>query len=142
MFKEWCFGIALAAAQAMVAAPVTAPSQAMHPVIVVNPSWDRRPSSGELGALLPRKVRTSGTAEIECGVTSKGSLSGCRALSENPSGSGLAAAALMAAPAFKLIPMTRDGQPVDGGSVRVSIYFRGDEVSATPFASDSGKSDS
>ncbi len=60
---------------------------------------------------------------MQCSVTAQGSLTGCRIVSEDPSGQGFGAASLRMVNLFRMRPQTRDGTPVDGGSVTIPIRW-------------------
>jgi periplasmic protein TonB len=47
----------------------------------------------------------------------------CRLLSETPTDTGFGAAALKLSERFQMKPMSRDGQPVAGGKVRIPFRF-------------------
>jgi protein TonB len=49
-----------------------------------------------------------------------------------PQGEGFGEAALALTPLFRMKPMSRDGQPVAGGIVRVPIAFRSAGPAPTP----------
>lgn len=96
------------------------------PSVVSNPDWLRRPSGEDLARVYPQSAANRGVggrATIQCLVNKDGSLSPCEILSEDPPGEGFGQAALDLGPAFKLRPMTKDGQPVDGGTVRIPLRF-------------------
>ena len=65
----------------------------------------------------------SGEATIQCRVTAKGTLTGCKVLTEKPTGMGFGAAALALSPKFRMNPKDLNGQSVAGGTVRVPITF-------------------
>ena len=62
-------------------------------------------------------------ATISCRVNARGTLDGCSIVSEEPGDMGFGDAAMKMSKLFKMRPQTRDGQPVDGGTVRIPIRF-------------------
>ena len=69
------------------------------------------------------------------GVARDGLLIHCKVLAEDPRGAGFGEAALKLSERFKMKPMSRDGQPVAGGVVRIPIKFRIPTPPAPPRAS-------
>ena len=56
-------------------------------------------------------------------MNARGTLEGCSVTSEDPADMGFGDAALKMSKLFKMRPMSRDGQPVDGGTVRIPLRF-------------------
>ena len=109
-------------ADAQVAIPVVF----QPPPNVGRPNWKRLPDAADMEAVysveaLRRGI--SGKAIIICLVATNGTLGACRVGTEDPPGLGFGAAALALAPSFLMSPKTIDGQPVDGGVVRIPIIF-------------------
>jgi protein TonB len=71
-----------------------------------------------------QRLGVNGHAELACSVTASGNLTGCSVVSEDPSDQGFGTAAMKLSRLFKMRPMTRDGQPVGGGSVKIPLSFQ------------------
>jgi len=96
------------------------------PPNLARPNWRRLPSTEDMEAVFPEEAQRqgrSGKAILDCLVGTNGALGACRLLSEDPPGLGFGSAALALTPSFLMSPMSVDGQPVDGGSVRIPILF-------------------
>ena len=95
--------------------------------MITNPDWSRKPSGEDFARYYPeraQRMNVEGRATISCTVDAKGSLQGCSLVSEDPSDQDFGSAALRMSRLFKMRPMTRDGAPVSGGTVRIPISFR------------------
>ena len=118
------FKMALAAAGLAVAfAADAAPSR---PSVITQPDWVAKPDGETLANAYPpiaTQLDIEGRATISCTVDEFGKLQNCAATDEAPSGMGFGIAAVSMAGAFAMRPLTRDGQPVSGGTVRIPIRF-------------------
>jgi TonB family protein len=102
------------------------PPSAAKPAIVTQPDWARKPNAEDLARFYPeRAIRNNegGRATFECKVVEDGTLTDCHVLEDSPPGDGFGEAALKLAPLFKMRPMTKDGHPVSGGTVRIPLRF-------------------
>jgi TonB family protein len=111
----------LALIVALVAAPLSAKAQEPD-----GSEWAQLPSSEEFAAAYPseaQRLGVTGRAVMRCQVSSQGSLSECRILSETPGGMGFGAAAIALAPKFLAKPDTRDG-PARSKAIDVPIDFK------------------
>jgi len=95
--------------------------------VIIRPDWVERPTGADLVRFYPAeaaKQHLPGEAIVECRVAVAGTLSACHVLREAPMGAGFGEATLQMTPLFRMKPMTRDGKPVAGASVRIPVAFR------------------
>ena len=108
-----------ALAWASSAAPPAAP-------VLVKPDWVAKPTGADFADAYPAdalKANLNGAATLACAVSLEGRLTDCKVVDEAPAQAGFGAAALKLSERFQLKPMTRDGQPVAGGKIRIPIRF-------------------
>ncbi len=94
--------------------------------VIRNPAWLDRPNAEEMARHYPESAirrAMQGQATISCSVTSRGTLTGCRVVSESPEAERFGAAALKLARYFRLSPQTVDGRMIDGAPVTIPIRF-------------------
>ena len=94
--------------------------------LIEQPDWARKPTGQDIARFYPSEAARkliSGGAVIECAVTSEGLLADCHVVEEAPAGLGFGEAALKLSRIFKMRPVSKDGQPVAGGTVRIPILM-------------------
>jgi TonB family protein len=97
------------------------------PNVVTQPDWLEKPSADDLAENYPGLASALGVwgyAVISCSVSATGSLVDCQAVTERPIGLGFGRAAVAMSERFRMRPMTVNGKPVDGGTVRIPLTFR------------------
>jgi protein TonB len=93
---------------------------------IVRADWLTKPGPREFERFYPDAAlrrSTQGGATLNCTVTARGDVSGCRVTAEAPANMGFGAAALKLSKYFRMRPQTADGQPVDGAEVNIPIKF-------------------
>lgn len=85
-----------------------------------NAEWYREPTDAELATYLPER-RQPGWGTIACQTVERFHVDNCRALGDDPPGSGLAQAIRKAAWQFLVRPPRIDGKPIIGAWVRIRI---------------------
>jgi TonB family protein len=102
------------------------PAAPAAPPVIVKPDWVVKPTPADLADVYPPeavKAGLGGAATIACAVSVEGRLADCKVIDEAPVQAGFGAAALKLAERFQMKPMSRDGQPVSGGKIRIPIRF-------------------
>jgi TonB family protein len=95
--------------QAAVALALLLPSHALSATEAAPPAppadggWLKKPSTEQISAVYPKDTQ-SARAVARCQVTGEGLLSDCRAISEQPQGSGIAQRLIALAPFFQVRP--------------------------------------
>ena len=104
-----------------------APPAPPAPHVLTGVQFDRQPNADDLAQYYPeraQRLEKTGSATIKCIVNSRGALTSCSVLSEDPADYQFGDAALKLSHIFKLKPATSDGKPVDGGTFTTKITFR------------------
>uniref|UniRef100_UPI002FDA61A5 energy transducer TonB n=1 Tax=Phenylobacterium sp. TaxID=1871053 RepID=UPI002FDA61A5 len=107
--------------------PAPPPPEPPRPSVITNPDWARVPSGEEVARYYPdraQRMGAEGRVVLSCSVTARGTLEGCSVVEETPSGQDFGNAAMRMTRLFRMRPRTADGQPVEGGTVRIPISFR------------------
>jgi TonB family protein len=80
-----------------------------------------------------QRMEVEGRVVLVCRIDTDHTLSACQVIEETPPDYDFGDAALRMSKVLRMRPRTKDGQPVDGGQVRIPIAFtlpRSEEVSA------------
>lgn len=104
-----------------------AQAQPPRPSVITNPDWMHKPDGQDFEDAYPpaaQMLGLDGRTVVSCQISAEGVAEGCVVIAESPKGLGFDRAALQISRTFRFKPMTRDGQPVDGGTVRVPLVFR------------------
>ncbi|MEW5683577.1 MAG: energy transducer TonB [Pseudomonadota bacterium] len=91
------------------------------------PDWIRRPTPGDLKAVLPKKALEQGIdgrAIVSCVVTVQGSLTDCLPVEEHPAGIGFGDAAVALTPQLLMKPARLAGAPTPS-TVNIPINWSG-----------------
>jgi protein TonB len=115
----------LMAALAQVA-PLAGEPEASAPREIADPDWRRVKSPGSPLRYYPEKAQRAGVegaATISCIVNASGLLHDCTVVEETPADYGFGEAAIKMSVLFRMRPLTKSGQKVDGGAVRLPIRF-------------------
>ncbi|WP_310539281.1 TonB family protein [Phenylobacterium sp.] len=110
----------------MILGILAAASVASTPLLLREALWKVRPTEVDLTRAYPegpRLQRVGGRAEIECMVSTEGSLDACQVTSETPAGMGFGEAALKLTPRMVLHPEDRAGASVAGRAIRIPIRW-------------------
>lgn len=92
---------------------------------VAPPEWLERPTGADFARHYPPaalKEGIGGRVQLNCIVLADGRLN-CEVLNEEPQGHGFGDAALAVAQAFRMAQTSPDGQPTEGGRVRIPLRF-------------------
>jgi protein TonB len=107
--------------------PAAPPPEPPRPSVITQPDWLRKPSGEDINRYYPdraSRMGVDGKATISCTVNSRGLLENCSIVSEDPGDQGFGDAAIKMSKLFKMRPMSKDGAPVDGGTVRIPLRFQ------------------
>lgn len=111
--------------------PSSEPPRLFAPAVV----WKRSPEALDFAAEYPEKARRknkSGVSSVECRVDDLGRLAQCRVVSESPRGCGFGDAQIRVMQRLEVEPLTKDGQPVAGGRLLLSLKWQGAKDQGRP----------
>ena len=106
------------------------PGEGPGGIRLYNAEWRREPTSAELRTYLPPDMPRPAWAMIACRTVEDYGVENCRALGEQPQGSGLARAMRQAAWQFRVHPPRLGGKKLIGAWVRIRIDFTVAEAEA------------
>ncbi|MGE0830138.1 MAG: energy transducer TonB [Hyphomonadaceae bacterium] len=95
------------------------------PPVITNPTWVERPDGADFARYYPERAlerERTGSVTLDCVVNANGRIS-CSVASEDPPGWGFGDAAVRISRSFRMAPRLENGQPSEGGRVRVPIRF-------------------
>jgi len=95
--------------------------------MVTDPEWVQSPVAPQLTEYYPsgaKRAGIPGRVVLSCDVAEEGTLSDCAAEEVYPANQGFAEAALRLAPYFRMRPLDKEGQPVGGRPIRITVGFR------------------
>jgi len=125
--RSYAWTLGLLGAVALSGAAIAQEPSNQSPRLVEPSDWIRRPTGQDIARFFPPEAarkNISGEAVIACTVTSEGLLADCEVVEETPAGLGFGEAALKVSHIFKLRPVSKDGQPFAGGTVRIPMKMR------------------
>lgn len=105
--------------------PGPAAPPAPGPRQITNARWLERPDGSTFSRYYPERALTrsrAGKVVLDCLVGADGRIA-CEVVSEDPRGWGFGPAALQISKSFRMAPQLEDGQPTEGGRVRVPLRF-------------------
>lgn len=105
----------------------TLPKTGAPPAMVTTrPDWRRLPTGDDIRRVFPKPALhrgISGAVLMVCSIRRTGSLADCRVEDEAPAGAGFGDAALRLVDKFEVRPQTKNGVPIDGGTLRIPMRF-------------------